>query len=122
MTPRAILLPGSVLPAELAYSSLITALGSDAEVVAKDLEVYATEEAPSGYDLDLEVAGVLREAAAHGWEQFHLVGYSGGGAAALAAALLAPMQCAACRKIAVSFRGASTCSASPTSPTSAASA
>ena len=84
MTPRAILLPGSVLPAEPAYSSLIRALGSDADVVAKDLEVYATEEVPSGYDLDLEVAGVEHEAAARGWEQFHLVGYSGGGAAALA--------------------------------------
>ena len=84
MTPRAILLPGSVLPAEPAYSSLIGALGSDADVVAKDLEVYATEEVPSGYDLDLEVAGVEHEAAARGWEQFHLVGYSGGGAAALA--------------------------------------
>ena len=81
---RAILLPGSVLPAELAYGSLVAALGSDADVVAKDLEVYATEEAPLDYDLDLEVAGVEREAAARGWERFHLVGYSGGGAAALA--------------------------------------
>ena len=81
---RAILLPGSVLPAELAYGSLVAALGSDADVVAKDLEVYATAEAPLDYDLDLEVAGVEREAAARGWERFHLVGYSGGGAAALA--------------------------------------
>ena len=85
MTPfRVILLPGSVLPAELAYGSLVAALGSDADVVAKDLEVYATKEAPLDYDLDLEVAGVEREAAARGWERFHLVGYSGGGAAALA--------------------------------------
>jgi pimeloyl-ACP methyl ester carboxylesterase len=81
---RVIMLPGSVLPAELAYPSLIAALGSDAEVVAKELEVYATDEAPPDYTLDLEVAGVLREADARGWEQFHLVGYSGGGASALA--------------------------------------
>jgi pimeloyl-ACP methyl ester carboxylesterase len=89
---RVIALPGSVLPAEPAYGSLMTALGSDAEVVAKDLELYATEEAPSDYTLDLEVAGVLREADARGWERFHLVGYSGGGAAALAVAAHHPQR------------------------------
>ncbi len=48
VTPfRVILLPGSVLPAELAYGSLAAALGSDADAVAKDLEVYATKEARS---------------------------------------------------------------------------
>jgi pimeloyl-ACP methyl ester carboxylesterase len=83
---RVILLPGSVLPAELAYGSLVAALGSDAEAVAKELEVYATDEAPRGYTLDLEVGGVLRDAGARGWERFHLVGYSGGGAASLAVA------------------------------------
>ena len=87
---RVILLPGSVLPAELAYRSLVAALGSDAEVVAKDLEVYATAEAPPDYGLDLEVAGVLRDADAAGWDRFHLVGYSGGGAAALAVAARRP--------------------------------
>jgi pimeloyl-ACP methyl ester carboxylesterase len=73
-----------VLPAELAYSALITALGSDANAVAKDLEVYTTARPPDDYSLDLEVDGVLREADMRGWEQVHLVGYSGGGAAALA--------------------------------------
>jgi pimeloyl-ACP methyl ester carboxylesterase len=87
---RVIALPGSVLPAELAYGSLIAALGSDADVVAKDLEVYATDEAPYDYTLDLEVAGVLREADARGWERFHLAGYSGGGAASLAVAARHP--------------------------------
>jgi pimeloyl-ACP methyl ester carboxylesterase len=81
---RVVLLPGSVLPAELAYGALIGALGSDADAVAKDLEVYATAEPPDDYSLDFEVDGVLREANARGWERFHLVGYSGGGAAALA--------------------------------------
>jgi len=79
-----ILLPGSVLPGHLAYGSLVVALGSVTEAVVKDLEVYATTEAPSDYTLDLEVDGVLREADDRGWERFHLVGYSGGGAAALA--------------------------------------
>ena len=62
----------------------LAALDPDAETVAKELEVYSTEEAPPDYDLDLEVAGVEREADARGWERLHLVGYSGGGAAALA--------------------------------------
>ncbi|HWB57801.1 MAG TPA: alpha/beta fold hydrolase [Gaiellaceae bacterium] len=81
---RAILLPGAVLPAELAYASLIDALGPDVEAVAKDLELDATPEPPESYSLDLEVAGLVREADALGWETFHLVGYSGGGAASLA--------------------------------------
>jgi pimeloyl-ACP methyl ester carboxylesterase len=81
---RVVLLPGSVLPAELAYGALIASLGADADAVAKDLEVYATAQPPDDYSLDLEVDGMLRAADARGWEQFHLVGYSGGGAAALA--------------------------------------
>jgi pimeloyl-ACP methyl ester carboxylesterase len=81
---RVILLPGSVLPGELAYGSLVAALGSAVEPVVKELEVYATAEAPADYTLDLEVGGVLGVADERGWERFHLVGYSGGGAAALA--------------------------------------
>jgi pimeloyl-ACP methyl ester carboxylesterase len=87
---RVILLPGSVLPAELAYNSLVATLGSDANVVCKELEVYATAQPPPDYTLDVEVAGVLHEAKAHGWERFHLVGYSAGGAAALAVAARRP--------------------------------
>jgi pimeloyl-ACP methyl ester carboxylesterase len=85
-----ILLPGAVLPAEPAYGALIAALGPDIEAVAKDLEVYATPEPPKDYGLEVEVAGVLREADARGWEGFHLVGYSGGGAASLAFAAARP--------------------------------
>jgi pimeloyl-ACP methyl ester carboxylesterase len=87
---RVILLPGIVLPTEPAYGALIAALGPDVEAVAKDLEVYATPELPEDYSLDVEVAGVLREADARGWERFHLVGYSGGGAASLAFAAARP--------------------------------
>lgn len=87
---RAILLPGAVLPAELAYASLIAALGPDVEAVAKDLELYGTQEPPEDYSLDIEVAGLLREADALEWETFHLVGYSGGGAASLAFAARRP--------------------------------
>jgi pimeloyl-ACP methyl ester carboxylesterase len=81
---RVILLPGSVLPADLAYGALVAALGPVTDAVAKELEVYATSEAPPDYTLDLEVSGVLHGADERGWERFHLVGYSGGGAAALA--------------------------------------
>jgi pimeloyl-ACP methyl ester carboxylesterase len=85
-----ILIPGIVLPAEPAYGALIAALGPDVEAVAKDLEVYATPEPPEDYSLEVEIAGVLREADTRGWERFHLVGYSGGGAASLAFAAARP--------------------------------
>ena len=85
-----LLLPGSVLPGELAYAALVPALGGGVEVVVKELEVYATQEPPPGYTLDVEVDGVLREADERGWDRFHLCGYSGGGAAALAVAARRP--------------------------------
>jgi pimeloyl-ACP methyl ester carboxylesterase len=86
----AILLPGVVLPAEAAYGALVAALAPGVDVVAKDLELYATPEPFEDYSLELEIAGVLREADAQGWDRFHLVGYSGGGAAALAFAAARP--------------------------------
>lgn len=81
---QVILLPGIVLPAAAAYGGLLAELGSDVDAAAKDLEVYATPTPPRGYSLDTEVAGALRLAQARGWDRFHLVGYSGGGSAALA--------------------------------------
>jgi pimeloyl-ACP methyl ester carboxylesterase len=80
MTRAAILLPGVVLPKDLAYGALIDSLDDDLAAHPKDLEVYETDEPPVGYGLEIEVAGVLREADAAGLERFHLVGYSGGGA------------------------------------------
>lgn len=95
-TEQVILLPGSVLPAAPAYGALIAALhdrfGDEVEAVAKDLEVYRTPEPPADYSLDLEIAGVLGEADTRGWDTFHLVGYSGGGAAALAFAAKHPQR------------------------------
>lgn len=89
-----ILLPGSVLPAAPAYGALIAALkaklGDEVHAVAKDLEVYSGLTPPAGYSLDTEVAGVLRTARELGWDAFHLVGYSGGGASALAFAAKHP--------------------------------
>lgn len=87
---RAILLPGAVLPADLAFQPLVEALGRDVQAVPKELELYRDEKPPAGWRLDTEVEGVLREADARGWQTFHLVGYSGGGAAALAFAAKHP--------------------------------
>jgi pimeloyl-ACP methyl ester carboxylesterase len=85
-----IMLPGAVLPAEVAYGALLEALGDRVEAVAKDLEVYAAAECPPGYGLDVEIEGILAAAEASGFDRFHLVGYSGGGAASLAFAAKHP--------------------------------
>lgn len=75
-----LLLPGGILPKDLAYGPLIEALGNNVTARAKDLEVYATNEPPADFGLETEIDGLLREAEAAGFERFHLVGYSGGGA------------------------------------------
>jgi pimeloyl-ACP methyl ester carboxylesterase len=82
--PRVMLLPGGVMPAEPAYTPLLEVLGSRVEAVAKDLEVYAGDRPPPGYGFATEIDGILREADARGFDRFHLVGYSAGGAIALA--------------------------------------
>src|SRR5258707_12068566 len=79
-----VLLPGGVLPAQPAYAALLQVLGERVEAVAKDLEVYSGDRPPPDYGLDVEVKGILREADLRGFDRFHLVGYSGGGASSLA--------------------------------------
>jgi pimeloyl-ACP methyl ester carboxylesterase len=85
---RVLLLPGGVLPAEPAYAGLLQVLGERVDAAAKDLEVYAGEKPPPEFDLGVEVDGIARVADAHGFDRFHLVGYSGGGASSLAFAAL----------------------------------
>ena len=80
---QVVFLPGSVLPAGPAYGALLEKLGDRVEPVIKELEVYATDEPPPNYRLALEEQGILREADARRFDHFHLVGYSGGGAACL---------------------------------------
>lgn len=87
---QVLLLPGAVLPAELAYRSLIEALGPDVDARTKDLEVYASEHPASDFSLANEVDGLLRMADKAGFETFHAVGYSAGGAAVLATVAAAP--------------------------------
>ena len=87
---RVIMLPGIVLPASLAYQALIDVLGSDVQAMAKDLEVYAGSAPPPDYTLELEVEGIVRLADEQGWDRFHLVGYSAGGASITAFAARHP--------------------------------
>jgi pimeloyl-ACP methyl ester carboxylesterase len=88
--PEVIMLPGGVLPASLAYGALLGELGNGVHAVAKELEVYAGDQPPAGFTLEVEVAGILRCAEEAGFERFHLVGYSGGGASSLAFAAANP--------------------------------
>ena len=86
-----IMLPGGVLPAQLAYEGLLAELGDEVDARVKDLEMYAGDAVPPpGYSLEIEVEGILRMAAATGFETFHLVGYSAGGASSLAFAARHP--------------------------------
>ena len=90
MRASVILLPGIILPAEPAYSALREQLSDEAEVVVKDLEIYAQGDPPADYRLSLEIDAVLRTADTAGFDRFHLVGYSGGGAVAFAFAAAHP--------------------------------
>jgi pimeloyl-ACP methyl ester carboxylesterase len=81
---QAVLLPGAVLPAELAYPAAVEALGPEVDARYKELEMYATDAPPEGSFLEREVAGIGAFADAAGFERFHLVGYSAGAACALA--------------------------------------
>ena len=80
-----ILLPGGILPARPAYEALLAEFGDVVDARVKDLEMYAGDTVPPpGYSLETEVEGILRAAADAGFETFHLVGYSAGGASSLA--------------------------------------
>ena len=81
---RVVFLAGVVLPAQPAYAAILDVFGEQVDAVAKDLEVYAGDRPPTDYGLAMEVEGLLREADGHGFDRFHLVGYSAGGASSLA--------------------------------------
>ena len=85
-----LLLPGVVLPASLAYGALLDALPERIHAVAKDLELYDAGVPFPEYTLDSECDGIRRASANAGFERFHLVGYSAGGAAALWFATMQP--------------------------------
>lgn len=57
---------------------------------ARDLQLYATPTPPETWSLGTEVDGIAATADEAGFDRFHLVGYSGGGAASLAFAARSP--------------------------------
>ncbi len=82
--PQVVFVPGGVMVASMSYGPLLEVIKDQVQPVVKDLEVYATDTPPSNYGLGMEVAGIQRVADAAGFKDFHLVGYSAGGAASLA--------------------------------------
>jgi pimeloyl-ACP methyl ester carboxylesterase len=87
---QVVLLPGGVMPAGPAYGALLAELGPDVDARPKELEVYADDAPPPDYSLATEVDGIARVADEAGFDRFHLVGYSGGGASSLAFAASRP--------------------------------
>lgn len=85
-----IFVPGGVMPADLSYGALLREIQNRPNVVLKDLEVYAGDAPPADYELASEVEGIKRVANQRGFDRFHLVGYSGGGASSLAFAASYP--------------------------------
>jgi pimeloyl-ACP methyl ester carboxylesterase len=80
--------PGT--PAERSVELVARELGGRADIVPKDLEVWADRPLVS-YTLDDEVAGVRRAAKDRGWSRFHIVGFSAGATVALICArVMAP--------------------------------
>ena len=72
------------MPAELAYPDLVHALGPNVDARIKEHELYASSVPPEGWGLETEVEAIRRAADEASFGRFHLVGYSGGGAIAMA--------------------------------------
>ncbi len=87
---QVILLPGGVMPVRPAYGALLAELEPEVDARPKELEVYAAEAPPPDYSLATEVAGITQVADDAGFDRFHLVGYSAGGASSLAFAASHP--------------------------------
>lgn len=76
--PHAVLFPGAVLPAALAYADLIAELGDAVDARLQEPELYAAGAPGPDWNLDREVDAVIDAAAEAGFERFHFVGYSAG--------------------------------------------
>lgn len=90
MGHQVIFVPGGFQPAAIRYGALLSELGEEVEPVLKDFEVYAGPEPPQDYSVETEISGIERVADQAGLQRFHLYGYSGGGACALAYASARP--------------------------------
>ena len=87
-----VFVPGVVMPARLSYGPLLDVIKDQVQPVVKDLEVYANDQPPSNYSLELEIEGIRRVAEAASFTDFHLIGYSAGGAISLAFTAQYPKQ------------------------------
>lgn len=81
---RVVFLPGGVTPVRLSYAPTLAELEGEVDPVLKELAVYESETPPADYSLRLEVEALRKTVDSLGLTQFHLVGFSGGGAVALA--------------------------------------
>ncbi len=72
------------MPAAPQYGPLLNVLNGETQPFLKDLELYAGDQPPADYRLELEVEAIRQLAETKGLARFDLVGYSGGGAIALA--------------------------------------
>jgi pimeloyl-ACP methyl ester carboxylesterase len=79
-----VFIPGAIQPASIQYAPLLNELNHEILPLLKDLEVYRDGTPPAGYSLSTEVEGLKAATKQAGMSEFHLVAYSGGGAAALA--------------------------------------
>lgn len=82
----AIFLPGIITPAKIAFGRLLEEFRGGERLLLRDLAVYGGEEPPPNHSLELEVEAVLDAATESGFDRFHMVGYSAGGAVAAAVA------------------------------------
>jgi pimeloyl-ACP methyl ester carboxylesterase len=79
-----VFLPGGIMPAAIQYDQLLGILDGKIRPLLKDLEVYVGDVSSPGYELNVEVEGLRKASEDFGFHNFHLVGYSAGGAIALA--------------------------------------
>lgn len=92
MKPQVICVPGSVAPAAQRYRPLLTAVGDQADLHLKELEVYREDAPGQGYAIEEELSAIDRLADSLRLDRFHLVGYSGGGFVSLAYAGTRPQR------------------------------
>lgn len=78
-----VIMLNGVVPAEETFARVREAVAPKHTIVLQDLLAYGAEP-DSAYGLDAEVGSVLETARTHGWDQFHLLGYSIGASVALA--------------------------------------
>ncbi len=81
--PAVVLVPGGISPAAITYAPVMRELQGRARLAPKDLEVYASDTPPPHYTIEMEAEAIGQYATRAGFGEFHLVGFSGGGAAAL---------------------------------------